>query len=101
LGNRLRSGGRVNYGVGGFLPDASHAIIEITDFNYLFLMSISNKTLVKFITEITTGDTYWYRQSRATQALSGLYYSSLPILLCSPTSYNLLLKSEDRKALYC
>jgi hypothetical protein len=33
--------------------------------------------------------------------MGALYYSGVPLLLCSPTSFKLLLESEDRKSLFC
>ena len=88
------------------MPDPSHSVIGITDFIYL-AENLEEETLSrKFLTEVKTGQAYlneepWYRKSRATQALGGLYFTSLPMLLCSPTSYKLLLESHDRKSLYC
>lgn len=53
---------------------------------------------MRFVTEAKTSSSYplhqpWYRKSRAPQSFGALYYTNVPVLLYSPQSYKLLLKS--------
>lgn len=102
LNNPIIEGGRLKYGVGGYLPVENDAVIGTSDFMY----SQAGTNTSRFITEMKTSTSYpgnepWYRSSRVCQSMGALYYSGVPLLLCSPTSFKLLLESEDRKSLFC
>lgn len=99
MGVPLSCHGCVKYGVGGMLPNPNHAIIGISDFRY------QAGSTVKFCTEMKTCAAYpphepWYRKSRACQGIGALYYSGVPLLLCSPAAFKLLIEPESRDSIY-
>jgi hypothetical protein len=98
MGVSLSCCGCVKYGVGGILPDPNHAAIGTSDLRYQAGSSF------KFCTEMKTRATYpshepWYRKSRACQSIGALYYSGVPLLLCSPSAFKLLIESENRDSI--
>ncbi|KAI3655512.1 hypothetical protein MP638_006249, partial [Amoeboaphelidium occidentale] len=102
LNNPIIEGGRLNYGVGRYLPVENGAVIGTSDFMY----AQAGTNTSRFITEMKTSTSYlgnepWYGRSRVCQSMGALYYSGVPLLLCSPSSFKLLLESEDRKSLFC
>jgi hypothetical protein len=90
---------RIRFGVGGLFPDPNCAVLGTSDYLY----TVDGKP--KFCTEMKTSSAYssrepWYRQSRACQSLGAMFYSGLPVLLCSPDSYKLLFTTTNDSATY-
>ena len=97
---RLGLDGRVRFGVGGILPDPTHAVAGKSDFIYK-----TTGQIAKFVTEMKVSTPYppnelWYRRSRACQGICALYYTHIPMLLCSPRSFKVLMELADRYKVY-
>jgi hypothetical protein len=95
LGGKVKPRCSVRFGVGGFMPDEKCAVIGRSDSLY------GKETSLKFATEVKRGSVYpdnepWYRRSRVCQSLGSLYASGLPVLLCFPRAFKLLIETADR-----
>ncbi|KAI3655438.1 hypothetical protein MP638_000543, partial [Amoeboaphelidium occidentale] len=86
---------QISFGVGGLLPEPDHAVVGKSDNVYK-----DGASVTKFVTEMKTREAYpddevWYFKSRAIQATGALYFSTAPVLLCSPESFKLLVLTEN------